>query len=58
MGAATYQHQTDYDIAKHHFELKVKAHDTYIQNSSSGTAGCNKYDSANTMADIGNEIKD
>ena len=50
--------KTDYDIARHHFELKVKAHDTYIQNSSSGAAGCNKYDSANTMADIGDEIKD
>ena len=22
--------KTDYDLAKNHFELKVKAHDTYI----------------------------
>jgi hypothetical protein len=50
--------KTDYDLAKHNFELKVKVHDTYIQNSSSGTAGRNKYESANNMADIGNEIKD
>jgi len=50
--------KTDYDLVKNHFELKVKAHDTYIQNSSSGAAGCNKYESANNMADIGDEIKD
>ena len=50
--------KTDYDLAKNHFELKVKVHNTYIQNSSSGTAGRNKYESANNMADIGNEIKD
>jgi len=50
--------KTDYDLAKNHFELKVKVHDTYIQNSSSGAAGHKKYESANNMADIGNEIKD
>ena len=33
-------------------------HDTYLQNSSSGTAGRNKYESANNMANIGDEIKD
>jgi hypothetical protein len=49
---------TDYDLAKLHFELKVKANDTYTQNSSSGTAGRNKYESANNMADISDEIKD
>ncbi len=37
---------------------KVKVHDTYIQNSSSGTTGCNKYESTNNMADIGDKIKD
>ena len=31
-------------------------HDTYLQNSSSGTAGCNKYKSANNMANIGDAI--
>ena len=50
--------KTDYDLTKHCFELKVKAHDTYIQNSSSSAAGHNKYESANNMADIGNKIKD
>jgi ribosomal protein L31 len=49
--------KTDYVLAKHHFELKVKAHDTYSQNSSGGAAGRNKYESANNMADIGDEIK-
>jgi hypothetical protein len=33
-------------------------HDTYLQNSSSGTAGSGKYESANNMADIDDEIKD
>ena len=50
--------KTDYPLAKQHFELKVKAHDTYLQNSSSGATGRNKYESANNMADIGDEIKD
>ena len=50
--------KTDYAFSKNHFELKVKAHDTYIQKSSSGAAGHNKYESANNMADIGDEIKD
>ena len=30
----------------------------YLQNSSSGMTGCNKYENANNMADIGDEIKD
>jgi hypothetical protein len=50
--------KTNYPLAKLHFELKVKAHDTYLQNSSSGATGRNKYESANNMADIGNKIKD
>jgi hypothetical protein len=50
--------KTDYALAKNHFELKVKAHDTYLQNSSSGTAGRSKYESANNMANIGDKIKD
>ena len=49
--------KTNYPLlAKLHFELK--AHDTYLQNSSSGMTGRNKYESANNMADIGEEIKD
>ena len=50
--------KTDYALAKNHFELKVKAHETYIQKSSSDAAGHNKYESANNMADIGDKIKD
>jgi hypothetical protein len=50
--------KTNYTSAKNHFGTRVKAHDTYIQNSGDGTAGCNNYDSANNMADIGNKIKD
>jgi hypothetical protein len=50
--------KSNYPLAKTHFELKVKAHDTYLQNSSSGATGRNKYESANSMADIGDEIKD
>ena len=50
--------KTDYALAKNWFEMRVKAHNTYIQNSGSGTAGRHNYESANSMADIGNEIKD
>jgi hypothetical protein len=50
--------KTNYPLAKQYFELKVKAHDTYLQNSSSGATGRNRYKSANNMADIGDEIKD
>ncbi len=50
---------TNYPLAnKLHFELKVKVHGTYLQNSNSGATGCNKYESATNMADIGDEIKD
>jgi hypothetical protein len=50
--------KTDYTRAKDNFEARVKAHDTYIQNSGGTTAGCNNYDSTNNMADIGDKIKD
>ncbi len=50
--------KTDYTLAKNYFERRVKAHDTYIQNSGRGTAGRHSYESANSMADIGDEIKD
>jgi hypothetical protein len=36
----------------------VKATDTYAQNAGGGTAGRNKYESANNMADIGDEIRE
>ncbi len=50
--------KTDYKQAKLHFKPLVKAHDTYMQNSGGSTAGQNKYNSANNIANIGNEIKD
>ena len=49
--------KTDYVQAKAHFEALVKAHDTYAQNSGGGTAGRHAYESANSMADLGDEIK-
>ncbi len=50
--------KTDYTRAKAHFEALVKSHDTYIQNSGGGTTGRHAYESANSMADLGDEIKD
>ncbi len=50
--------KTDYALAKIWFEMRVKAHNMYIQNSGGGTAGRHNCESANSMADIGNEIKD
>ncbi len=48
----------DYNQAKRHFELLMKAHDTYVQNSGGETAGRNNYESVNNMAGIGDEIKE
>jgi hypothetical protein len=50
--------KTNYTRAKNHFEMQVKAHNTYIQNSGGGTAARYNYNSANNMANIGNKIKD
>ena len=50
--------KTDYTAAKNYFEALVKASDTYAQNAGGGTAGRNKYKSANHMADIGNKIRE
>jgi hypothetical protein len=50
--------KTNYDDAKDYFEALVKATDTYVQNAGGGTAGRNKYESANNMVDIGNEIRE
>ena len=36
----------------------MKASDTYAQNAGGGTAGRNKYESANHMADVGNKIRE
>ena len=50
--------KTDYTAAKNYFKELVKATDTYTQNAGGGTTGRNKYESANHMADIGDEIRD
>jgi hypothetical protein len=50
--------KTDYTAAKEYFEELVKATDTYTQNVGGGTAGRNKYESTNNMADIGDEIRE
>ena len=47
----------DYTAAKNYFEALVKVSDTYAQNAGGGTAGRNKYESANHMADVGDEIR-
>jgi hypothetical protein len=50
--------KTDYAEAKNYFERIVKATDTYEQNACGGTAGRNRYESANHMADYGDEIRE
>ena len=48
--------KTNYNDAKDYFEALVKAANTYVQNAGGGTAGRNKYESANNMEDIGYKI--
>ena len=48
----------DYDKVKIYFERIVKATDIYEQNAGGGTAGRNRYDSANQMADYGDDIRE
>jgi hypothetical protein len=50
--------KTDFALAKAQFETIVNATDTYKQNAGGGTAGCNRYESANQMADYGDEIRE
>jgi hypothetical protein len=50
--------KSNYEQAKRHFKLLVKAHNTYVQNSGGGSASCNNYESATNMAEIGDEIKE
>ena len=50
--------KSDYTAAKNYFEELVRATDTYAQNAGGGTAGRNKYESANQLADIGDEIRE
>ena len=48
--------KTDYKLAKQYFEALVKATDTYELNAGGGTAGQNKYESANQLTDCGDKI--
>jgi hypothetical protein len=50
--------KTDFDLAKAHFKEIVHATDTYEQNAGGGTAGRNQYESADQMADYGDEIRE
>jgi hypothetical protein len=50
--------KTDFDLAEAHFKEIVNATDTYEQNAGGGTAGHNRYESANQMADHGDEIRE
>ena len=50
--------KTGYKLAKIWFEMRLKAHGTYIQNSGGRTAGRHNYKTANSMANIGDKIKD
>jgi hypothetical protein len=49
--------KTDFVLAKEHFETIINATDTYEQNTGRETAGHNRYESANQMADYGYEIR-
>ena len=50
--------KSNYTNAKTYFEDLVKATDTYEQNAGGGTTSRNKYESANQLADCGDEIRD
>jgi hypothetical protein len=50
--------KTDYNLARAYFKRIVKATDTYEQNAGGGTAGCNCYESANQLAEYGDEIRE
>jgi hypothetical protein len=50
--------KTSYNLAQAYFERVIKATDTYEQNAGGGTAGRNRYESANQMADVGDKIRE
>jgi hypothetical protein len=50
--------KTDFNLAPAYFKRIVKATDTYEQNVSGGTAGHNRYKSANQLAKYGNKIRE
>jgi hypothetical protein len=49
--------KTDYNLVRAYFEHFLEATDTYEQNAGGGMAGRNCYESANQMADVGDEIR-
>jgi hypothetical protein len=50
--------KTDFEQTKAYFEKIVKATNVYKQNSGSNSAQCNKYKSANQMANYGNKLQE
>jgi hypothetical protein len=48
----------DYNLVRAYFDCIVKATDTYKQNAGGGAAGHNCYESANQMANVGDEIRE
>ncbi len=50
--------KSNYTNAKTYFEDLVKPTDAYEQNAGGGTTSRNKYESANQLADCGDEIPD
>jgi hypothetical protein len=50
--------KTNFDLTKAYFEAIVRANDVYEQNTGSGAARGNKYESVQQMADIGDKLRD
>jgi hypothetical protein len=50
--------KTNYNSTKDYFEASVKVTDTYEQNAGGRTAGRNKYESANQLADYDDKIRE
>jgi hypothetical protein len=48
--------KTDIDQTKAYFEKIVKVNDIYKQTTGGNSARCNKYESANQMANYSNEL--
>ena len=50
--------KTNFDRTKAYFKAIVKATDVYKQNTGGGLTRGNKFESANQLADIGNELRE
>ena len=50
--------KTDFDLTKAYFKAIVKATDVYEQNIGGGSTRGNNFESANQMADIGDELRE